>query len=575
MRKVLAFFLALSATCAISLSLQAQEIRDIETTVSLFADGHAQVLQKWDVTVVDGTEWYIPIDNLGKSYIHDFRVFENGVEYENDGRRWNSNRSLSAKTGRCGIVEKRGGDIELCWGQGDYGDHVYTISYIIDNLVQSYDECDGFHWHFLNDEWNVKPQHASIRIVNETGGDAWFWNDQNSNNVRFWGFGMVGDSRLENGTIYFETTEPFRYGSFFSALVSFDKGLFAGPLVSGDGTFEKLKKEAMEGSDYDSGKKSLEDKILAGILILLVVILPLAIIGYLLFTLFRRIYRRISGRRYDKKIFGTNKITGWWRDIPLNGSPTALYSLLLSGDLLKPDKNKMFSNLVSAYFLKWIQDGWLAVEKDPKKNDRVNLRFVKDSSEVGSDDVMENTVFCSALQAAGENRILEADEFKKWSYKHDKTVAGWPMAAKTSGRAGWNDASPEERCHAIEFKNFLEDFTLASEREAPEVGLWKQYMVMAASLGVAEKVSKSFEKLFPKLMEEYVRQTNMIDTTTTYYILRNLSRSSNAMMSSAMERQAQRAARAAAAQRSAGGGGHISVGGGGGGFGGGHGGGSR
>ena len=573
MRKVLAFFLALSATCAISLSLQAQEIRDIETTVSLFADGHAQVLQKWDVTVVDGTEWYIPIDNLGKSYIHDFRVFENGVEYENDGRRWNSNRSLSAKTGRCGIVEKRGGDIELCWGQGEYGDHVYTIRYIIDNLVQSYDECDGFHWHFLNDEWNVKPQHASIRIVNETGGDAWFWNDQNSNNVRFWGFGMVGDSRLEDGTIFFESTEPFRYGSFFSALVSFDKGLFS-PSVKGDGSFEQLRKEAMEGSDYDE-PLTRKDKILGIVLLLILFAIPLFLVGWIVFSLVRKIYRKVTGRRYDKKIFGIDKISGWWRDIPLGGNPTALYSLLLSGDLLKPDKTKMFSNLVSAYFLKWIQDGWLAVEKDPKRKDRVNLRFVKESSEVDSDDVMENTVYFSALQAAGENRILEADEFKKWSYKNDRTVAKWPQSAMTSGQAIWKEATPEERCHAVEFKNFLNDFTLTSEREAPEVGVWKQYMVMAASLGIAEKVSKNFEKLFPQVMEEYVQQTNMIDMQTAYYVLRNLDRSSNAMMSSAMERQAQRAARAAAAQRSAGGGGHISVSGGGGGFGGGHGGGSR
>ena len=574
MRKATALFLALSLTCALALPSYAQEIRDIETVVSLFSDGSARVVQKWDVNVVEGTEWYIPIDNLGKSYIHDFRVFENGVEYENDGRKWNSNRSLAAKTRRCGIVEKRGGDIELCWGQGEYGDHIYTISYTIDNLVQSYDEYDGFHWHFLNDEWSVRPQHASIRIVNETGKDAWYWEDQNSCNVRFWGFGMIGDSRLEDGTIYFESTEPFRRSSFFSALVGFDKGMFS-PAVQGDGTFAHLREEAMEGSDYDDETLSRGDKILGIILLALFAIIPLLLLGWLVFAIIRRIYRKVTGRHYDKKVFGKDKIDGWWRDVPLGGSPTALYSLLLSGDLLKPDKNKMFSNLVSAYFLKWIQDGIIAVEKDPGKKDRVNLRFVKEASEAESEDTMENTIYCAARAAAGENLLLEANEFKSWSYKNDKAVTGWPLAAKRSGTAIWKEASPEERCHAVEFKNFLNDFTLASEREAPEVGLWKQYMVMAAALGVAEQVSRNFEKLYPQVMEEYVRQTNMFDTTTTYYVLRSLNRSSSAMMSSAMERQAQRAAKAAAARRSSGGGGSISFGGGGGGFGGGHGGGSR
>jgi uncharacterized membrane protein len=150
------------------------------------------------------------------------------------------------------------------------------------------------------------------------------------------------------------------------------------------------------------------------------------------------------------------------------------------------------------------------------------------------------------------------------------------MKAKTEGRKAWSNKSQEDRCHAVEFRNFINDFTLASEREVPEVGLWKQYMVMAAALGVADKVSKSFEKLFPKVFEEYAQQTNMLDTATTYTVLRNLNNSSTSMMSSAFSHQAQRrAASAASSTRSHGGGGSISFGGGGGGFGGGHGGGSR
>ena len=236
----------------------------------------------------------------------------------------------------------------------------------------------------------------------------------------------------------------------------------------------------------------------------------------------------------------------------------------------------MFSNVVSAYFLKWIQDGWVAVEKDPKKEDRLNLRFVKANDNIDIDDPVESRVYYSAIEAAGDNQLLEANEFKKWSYKHDQSVTGWPASAKNEGRKLWNQVSQEDRCHAVEFRNYLNDFTLTSERQAPEVGVWKQYMILAASLGIAEKVSKNFAKLFPAVMEEYAKQTNMLDTATTYTVLRNLDNSSSSMMSSALNRQAQRRAAAAAqARRSSGGGGSISFGGGGGGFGGGHGGGSR
>ena len=57
---------------------------------------------------------------------------ENGEEYANDGRAWNSDRSLAAKTHRCGIIDKGSRGVELCWGQGKTGEHRYFIIYVID-----------------------------------------------------------------------------------------------------------------------------------------------------------------------------------------------------------------------------------------------------------------------------------------------------------------------------------------------------------------------------------------------------------------------------------------------------------
>ena len=567
------FLAAVALTAAAAFSF-AQEIRDISTTVNLFRNGNAQVIQKWDVTVVKGTEWYIPIDNPGKSYIHDFHVFENGQEYSNDGRKWNSDRSLEAKTRRCGIVEKSHGDIELCWGQGQYGDHVYTISYIIDNLVLSYPECDGFHWHFLNDEWDTRPQHASIRIVNMTDAEPWFWAKADSCNVRYWGFGMTGESWLEDNAICFESTEPFSYYSKFSALVSFQKGLFL-PAEKGDGNFEDLKDQAFKGSDYGEEKTSFWDYVGMAIGVLIFIGIPVLLVLLLIWYIIKRIWMRVTGNRYKKEVFGRTKIDTWSREVPFDANPTVIYSLMQSGDHLCKSKSTEYTNVISAYFLKWIQEGLIRTEQDPKNEKRVNLRFVKSDKELQFDDKMERTVYYAAIQAAGDD-LLEADEFKRWSYKNDTEVASWTNEAVSCNRPVWQRASMEERCRAVEFKNFLEDFTLLEERSAPEVGLWKKYMIVAAAFGIADKVAKNFEKLFPNLMEEYARQSNMLDTTTTYYILNSLNNSSASMMSAAMSRQAERqAAKAAQQRRSSGGGGSISFGGGGGGFGGGHGGGSR
>ena len=221
----------------LGLAVQAQEIRDIDVTVRLQRDGSALVTQKWDVNVVKGTEWYIPVNGSKPRYIHDLSVVENGIVYESDGRRWNSDRSLEKKTHRCGIIEKSGGDIELCWGQGPYGDHVYEASFVIDHLVQSFDDYDGFNWQFLNDDWSVRPKHAAITIINESGHPG------DSSSVKGWGFGFIGELWFEGDTLRAESTERFSYESSMIIMMRFDKGIFE-PQTSVDGSFTKLQEHS-------------------------------------------------------------------------------------------------------------------------------------------------------------------------------------------------------------------------------------------------------------------------------------------------------------------------------------------
>ena len=58
------------------LTLSAQEIRDMDIRVEVTQNGSATVITDWDVTVVSGTEWYIPIENLGPMTITSLQVFE-------------------------------------------------------------------------------------------------------------------------------------------------------------------------------------------------------------------------------------------------------------------------------------------------------------------------------------------------------------------------------------------------------------------------------------------------------------------------------------------------------------------
>jgi hypothetical protein len=553
MKRILLIVLA---SLAGTLAVYAQAIRDLDIRVVLQKDGSARITQVWDVNVNSGTEWYVPISNLGKMSITDFSVSENGLTFYNEGRHWDVDRSLSEKAGRCGIVDKRDG-VELCWGQGSLGDHVWTAEFTAHGLVQSFSDADGFNFQFVNPGYTAAPQHVKVSIINATGGPLWTYD-----NTRVWGFGSYGDINVTDGRIVYESLEPYSYNSSCIALVRFEKGLFE-PTVSRDMSFEKLKEKAMEGSSY--GEKDKEEtfmKWLFGILF-----------GGGLLAALRAVVLQALGYKYKKSMYGKTKITEWFREAPMDGNLFASSYVLDHGWRFSgPASSK---NLIGAFFLRWILDGTVKVQQDTKNAKRVNLVFNPEA--VFANDT-ESALYRMALEASGGNMLLETGEFEKWSEQHYKQVMAWPERAKSAGKSyltgkGWLKGSDgtkgdgtAEACRVVEFKNFLEDFTLSKERGATEVGLWKDYLVYAQLFGIADKVAQQFQRLYPKEFQEVAETVGMDPNVLTRTI-----RVNNNMSTSAMNR--------AYSKYSAGSfkgtGGHTSFGGGGGFSGGGFGGGSR
>jgi hypothetical protein len=548
--------LTVLAVLAGTLAVYAQAIRDIDVRAVVEKDGSARITQVWDVTVTSGTEWYVPVDNLGKMSITDLSVRENGLVFHNEGRRWDVDRSLAEKTGRCGIVEKRNG-VELCWGQGSYGPHVWTAEFTAHGLVQSFTDADGFNFQFVNPDLLAPPQHVKVTIVNGTGGPEWTYD-----NTRVWGFGSYGDINVVNGAIVYESLEPFSSGSSVIVLARFEKGLFA-PTVSHDSSFDELREKALKGSSYGENER---DKTFLMWLFAL-------IFGGGLFATLRAAVLQALGYKYKKSMYGKTKITEWFREAPLGGNLFASSYVLDNGwRFAGPASSK---NLIGALFLRWVLDGKVKVQPDPKKAKRVNLAF---SPGVEFDDDVEGALYNMALDASGGNLLLESGEFEKWSEKNYKKFLAWPDRAKARGRSilheknllqhgsTTNDDGKVQACRVVEFKNFLNDFTLHQERGAGEVGLWKDYLVFAQLYGIADKVAEQFQKLYPKEFQELSESVGVNPND----MMRTI-RVNNTMTTSAMNR----AVGKYQAGSIKGTGGHTSFGGGGGFSGGGFGGGSR
>ncbi len=546
-----------------------QKVYDLDITVTLQASGVAQIHEVWDLDTGDGiTEWYLPRENLGNIMVGNLVVsdeqYNGGASFTDTGE-WDVDRSRRQKTGKSGIVHKHNG-VELCWGIGEYGHHVFHVRYEMTNCVKTLSDFDMFHMQLVNDEQKTPPQHvrvtinadpASVKAVLDTAS------------TRVWGFGYEGTvAFLEGGGVVFESSEPFGYYSSVIALLRFDKGMFNSPSVE-DRDFQEVLDRAMEGADFGPRGGDYDDEDddwWAGL-----------ITFFAMFFGIGKFFKKSSGHvsRWDKKKFLGAKESeiSWYRDVPMDGDLIAAdYALSRLGE----DRKK--NALASAEILRMIYQGYLDVRKDA--SGKVEITFADSKYGKGEMDSIASDLWSMMLEASGDDRVLQDKEFSVWSNKNKKRLYNWTEKMTLMGKKRFRDngwmqtantkTTPEGQLEVqrlVGFRKFLSDFTLTGQRETIEVHLWQDYLVYGALLGIADKVAKQLKDIDPVLFE----QTIGYDYTTFNGALNSL----NSLSRSITSANRSYAASTFSGGGWSGGGGHSSFGGGGGFSGGGHGGGGR
>ena len=472
------FALALSFTALSSDSL----IRAIDIILTIKADGSATVSERWDVSVGTGTEWYLVRSNLGDIRIPALSVSENGVQYSYIGE-WDVDKSLKQKAGKCGIVHKSDG-VELCWGVGSYGDHVFDVKYTMTNAVKSLQDYDCLHLQLVSPGLSSEPERVSVTIRGSEVGLT-------QENTRAWGFGFEGECLFneDSGCVEYRSSERFSSSSSVIALLRFDKGMFHSPSVQ-DRSFDAVLERALQGSSYSSDE---EDESLLDLLLGFLAVLAVGVGFTVLAVKLRR--RSILGVK-DSEIV-------WCRDLPFNSDlAKSYYTLTQLGE------EKKGSSLAGALILRMIYNGELSVLK---KGDTIDLAFtakVPDSS-----DSLASELYGMMLKASGEDRILQDKEFSRWSSSHQKQVSDWARDSAQRGKVLMTQSgelrggkfSPEAQQQArnlLGFRLFLKDFTLISERGSEQAELWREYLVFGALYGIAPQVAKQLHDINPQLLEQ-------------------------------------------------------------------------
>ena len=540
----------------------ADDFKSIDMDISIDEDGVACVSETWNIDEdnKDYTERYKLIENLKGLKIEDFSLSANGKDYEKI-EPWDTDKSFEEKSYKYGMID-RNDEVELCWGISSYTDNTYTLKYKINPLVVGLNDADMVFFQFVGGNFDPKPENVSIKI----NGYEKFPED-----IKMWGFGLVGEINNENGSIVLRSKGEVDYTTI---MLKFPKGYF-NTSYKEDKSFKDYADKAVVDSKWEEKEGSVDTEPVPLFVKVILAILPVAVL-----------YGIFAGIRGYKLNFDENKIINDNRlkkaksyknefesHIPYEGNIEDLYFLLNRAYPYEVSPE----NFIDAFILKWIYDKNINLTEDkhpkieiisrPKNMGQVEGEFfdiVEESREYSKDGLVSEKNIAKYFRKnkeevkdlydnfieSSKNALIENGYLKEISYQKQF------LNTKRSGtELEVTDKGINLYENLIKFKNYLLDYENVEKRNPEEINTWDMFIIYAAIFGISEKVFAKFENTYP---EFYTR------TYFAPYMIRN-SRSFSKKTSTSYENTT--------GFSSAGGGGTTSFSGGGGSFGGGGGGG--
>lgn len=502
----------------------ASSINDIDIDVYIDKNGDANVTETWKEWLNEGTEGYKEYKNLGNSEISDFQVFDDtGKEYQYQDQ-WLTSESFENKAYKCGI-NKYGNEIELCWGISNYGYRTYVLKYKISNIVQQYTDTQGIYFNFLNMDLLI--YNAKITIHSDFPFSL--------ENSRIWAFGTEGEINFIDGNIVFSATNLMPGSDYMVVMARFQSNIF-NTTNNINESFDQIYDDAMKDAFYpnDPWKRFLYiisiiwESNHTFIMYFIGMIVLMIIFQSILFK------PRISNKflnvqlvigKKDIKLPPNWKIK-YCREIPFNKDIFKAYWVMNTYNMAKEQDLK--KNLIGAFLLKWIEEDKITICKNKKGIfDIFSGNYAIDfSKNVEIEDYTEKKLFEILKDASGINKILEPNEFKKWSLNNFRELEQWFSSALYYGKNKLEieqfiiseevekrslfrkytikrkRLSPKLKEEAIKLKGlkkYLTEYSLMKEKESIEVKLWEDYLIFAQLFGIANKVEKQFKEMYPEL----------------------------------------------------------------------------
>ena len=551
--KILFFALLAYALFTLGKTVSANSINRISMDIFVDSNGNANVTETWNCYSNQSTEIYHPYYNLGNSEITNLSVSMDSTQFETLSS-WDTSASFDEKAYKAGINRVSNG-VELCWGISEYGTNIYTVNYTITNFVSNLTDSQMIYWTLIPYDFSDRIGQVFINI----SSDLYF-----PSSIDVWGYGNEGGTAyVDNGTITMTSEGTLNRNEYMTILVKLPSGTF-NTKNNLNQNFEYYYNLAEEGVNRN---ETVENTVIT--------ILPFII--FIIIMVFAIVTSKLGSSQEQRLNFENNgnklpktKDIPYFRDIPCNKD---LFRAFFIGYQFKIVKKR--TDLLGSVILKWVRDKKVTLKKDEGKSSKTSI-ILNEELISSLEDEDEQKLYKMFFEASKDG-ILEDSEFTKWCNTNYSKILGWfdtiidkekdklvkdgllLEKPKTLFKSAKYTVTPELRQQALNIaglKKYLNDYTLISEREAPDVVLFEDYLILAQMFGIADKVAENFKKLYPDLITE-----------TNFYSYDNINfvhiYAVHAMTSA-------HSAHYAAASRYSGGGGGFSVGGGGGGsFGGG------
>ena len=480
--------------------------------VRINKDGSADIESIMDFEPSKGTEYFVPVNNLGKSEIVNFKVSEikNGKEVPYESlESWNTKKTREEKAKKSGVVKTDKG-YELCFGFGEYQRKTFILRYRVTNFIKLLKDSDMIYWQFVNKGLSAAPGEVKLTI---TKGEGSFDNT----NSKIWAFGNKGTIEFSDGKIVFNSLTGLTSSNYVTVLVQLNKGdITSGETIDKD--FSYYKDLAFKGSDYTKkADKKSSNKIfyVAGGIIVAIVVLV-------------KIFGKKKSNGYQKGDFKGE----YYRDIP----EKEWWKL---SDILEDIGFDGQESIIRAYFLKWIQEKILIPVTEEKglifKKDTLALK-IKSGFNNDFEEKVERKLFAMFAGAAGADGILQENEFSDYledtdnqeefeSIEEDLEELSNEYASKndlfeksSKGKYShtYSEKGKEFTAKLVKNYNYLKDFSLLSEREISEIKVWKNLLIYATLYDVADEVEKQLKKLSPEFLRNIDMDVESLHTAVIY-----------------------------------------------------------